>query len=236
MWHRTAAGWLVFAAVTCGIGGIILLIIPLGWFFQFGWPLQANLVWDASLSLLFFVQHSGMVRRPVRLLLRVPEPYWASVYAAASGAMLIVICLLWQSTVTPVFRFGTALHIASYVCLGVAVLVFAAGIRALRSFDMLGVRAIAAHLRGVSRPDTGFIVRGPYRWVRHPLYSAVLLMFWTTPDPTLDRLLFDVLWTAWIVLAVRWEERDLVADFGSEYVRYQEAVPALVPWHAPRKS
>jgi protein-S-isoprenylcysteine O-methyltransferase Ste14 len=236
MWNRIVAGWLVVAAVTLGVGGIVLLIIPLGSFVQFGWPVRTSLIWDAGLSLFFFLQHSGMVRRSVRRRLPIPDFYWPAVYAAASGIVLIVVCLLWQSTRTVVFEFGPTLRIASLVCAAVVVLVFVAGVRALGQFDMLGVRAVAAHLQGVGPRRTPFIVRGPYRWVRHPLYSAILVLFWTAPDPTLDRLLFDILWTAWVVVSTRWEERDLVADFGADYERYQQTVPALVPWHAPRHS
>jgi len=67
---------------------------------------------------------------------------------------------------------------------------------ALGSFDTFGLRPILDRLRGMDSPPLPFTVRGPYRWVRHLLYSFCLLMIWSCPDLTADRLLFNVFWTA----------------------------------------
>jgi protein-S-isoprenylcysteine O-methyltransferase Ste14 len=77
------------------------------------------------------------------------------------------------------------------------------------------------------------VVQGAYRWVRHPLYLVVLLMIWSYPVLTVDRLLFNLLWTIWIVVGAVLEERDLVADFGDDYREYQRKVPMLVPTRIP---
>ncbi len=77
------------------------------------------------------------------------------------------------------------------------------------------------------------MVRGAYRWVRHPLYLFMLVLIWSSLDLTLDRLLFDALWTAWIVVGTILEERDLVAEMGEAYLAYQRRVPMLVPWRRP---
>ena len=108
------------------------------------------------------------------------------------------------------------------------------GISGNGRFDGLGLRAIRRHLRGEESREPCFVVRGPYRWVRHPLYTCALVLIWAHPQVTLDRLLFAVLWTAWIVVGTRLEERDLVAHFGEPYRRYQREVPMLLPWKRPR--
>jgi len=74
------------------------------------------------------------------------------------------------------------------------------------------------------------MVRGPYRWVWHPLYLCVLVLIWASLELTADRLLFNVLWTAWMVVGAILEERDLLADFGEVYRDYQRKVPMLIPW------
>jgi len=74
-----------------------------------------------------------------------------------------------------------------------------------------------------------FTVRGPYRWVRHPLYLFCLLMIWAYPHMTMDRVLFNVLFTVWIVVGTVLEERDLVVAFGDSYREYQRKVPMLLP-------
>jgi protein-S-isoprenylcysteine O-methyltransferase Ste14 len=74
-----------------------------------------------------------------------------------------------------------------------------------------------------------FVVKGPYRWVRHPLYLFMTLMIWSCPDLTADRLLFNGLWTVWIVIGSILEERDLVLEFGDVYREYQQTVPMFIP-------
>jgi protein-S-isoprenylcysteine O-methyltransferase Ste14 len=59
-------------------------------------------------------------------------------------------------------------------------------------------------------------------------------MFWTYPEPAADRLLFNGLWSGWILIACRLEERDLIADFGDAYILYRKKVPMLIPWKIPR--
>ncbi len=77
------------------------------------------------------------------------------------------------------------------------------------------------------------LVQGAYRWVRHPLYLTILLMIWSHPDPTADRLLFNVLFTTWIIVGTVLEERDLVAVFGNDYQNYQRRVPMFIPYRRP---
>ncbi|MFW6284408.1 MAG: methyltransferase family protein, partial [Desulfosalsimonas sp.] len=72
--------------------------------------------------------------------------------------------------------------------------------------------------------------RGPYKFVRHPLYFFSLLMIWSCPDITADRLVFNVLWSGWIVTGAWLEEKDLVRDLGRQYRDYQKSVPMLIPW------
>ena len=64
----------------------------------------------------------------------------------------------------------------------------------------------------------------------------MLVLIWSFPDVSLDRLLFNVLWTLWIVLGTYLEEKDLVAEFGEQYRQYQKTVPMLFPWRFPRGS
>ena len=99
----------------------------------------------------------------------------------------------------------------------------------LQSSELFGVASIKAQLSGKPVRPPEFIVRGPYLWVRHPLYFFVIVMIWSCPDLAVDRLLFNVLWTMWIYLGTFLEERDLLADFGEAYREYQSRVPRLIP-------
>jgi protein-S-isoprenylcysteine O-methyltransferase Ste14 len=100
--------------------------------------------------------------------------------------------------------------------------------RSLGSFDTFGFRPVLYRLRGKTLPAPRLIVRGPYRWVRHPIYLFSILMIWSTPDLSADRLLFNALWTVWILIGTLLEERDLTAELGEAYRQYQREVPMLV--------
>jgi protein-S-isoprenylcysteine O-methyltransferase Ste14 len=193
------------------------------------------LVIDTVLSIAFFVQHSGMVRRSFRDRLEryVPGHYHGALYSIASGLTLIAVIVLWQPTSRVIVTVGDPYRLLLRALFVAAVVSFVWGIRALGSFDGFGVRQIRAHLRGEPLRELPLTIRGPYRWVRHPLYTMVLVLIWSSPDLTVDRMLFNVVWTIWIVVGTVLEERDLVADFGEEYRRYQGLVPMLVPWRLP---
>ncbi len=200
-----------------------------------GWTGSALLLWDAALSFAFFLQHSGMVRRPFRERLArvVPSRYHGAVYSIASGIVLALVVLLWQRSEVPLYVLTGLPLLISRTLAAVAVGVFVWSIKALRGFDPLGLRPIRAHLKGRPERPPRFVVRGPYRWVRHPLYFCVIVLIWSSPEPTADRLLLNVLWTAWICLGTVLEERDLLTEFGETYRKYQKNVPMLVPWHGP---
>jgi protein-S-isoprenylcysteine O-methyltransferase Ste14 len=193
---------------------------------------------DVGLSLVFFVQHSLMVRRSFRRWLTrfVRTQYHGVVYTVSSGIVLLIVVVLWQEsarTVVTVQGFFRWLLRAVFL---LSVAGFYWGIRSLGRFDPFGIEPVLQYSRVGKRPRPARLaVRGPYRWVRHPLYLSCLLLIWSCPDVTVDRLVFNVLWTAWVIVGTVFEERDLVEDFGEEYRRYQRQVPMLVPlrvgWH-----
>ena len=95
-------------------------------------------------------------------------------------------------------------------------------------FDLFGLRQV--WLKLVGRPYTalGFRTPGPYRYVRHPLYVGWLMVFWSAPVMTSAHLVFALATTAYILIAIQFEERDL-ESFHSEYAEYRRQVPMLVP-------
>lgn len=229
---------IIALAVFCGGGSIVLFI---AWPFEIvslGLTTVSTLLWDALLSVTFFLQHSIMVRTRVRRGLGrfVPERYLGALYSIASGIVLTVVLLLWQRSPTMLLSVEGPVRwlMRAQAVAGLAGFVW--GVASLRGFDPLGLHPIKAHLRETPPQASTFTVRGAYRWVRHPLYSSIVVVFWADPDITADRLLFSALWTAWIVLATTLEEKDLIAEFGAMYREYRRSVPMLIPWHAPRRS
>jgi hypothetical protein len=208
---------------------------------QMGFSPVGALWWNGLLSLLFFSQHSVMIRRSVRgrLATVIPARYDGAFYAITSGLVLTLVALLYQRIPAfPLFVLhGPSRMIADMIGL-LAVALIAWTIVALRTFDPFGVRPIREHLlkdlaaSSAAAPFRAkpFVARGPFLWVRHPLYSAIILLLWATPQMSLGRLELAVLWTAWILVATLLEERDLVTDFGETYRQYCKRVPMLIPW------
>jgi methanethiol S-methyltransferase len=193
-----------------------------------------RLLLDGLLCLLFFIQHSLMVRRRFRIWLtrRVRADFHGALYATAAGGCLLLLVGLWQ----PV---GTAFWVPSGWIRSIFGVVFLAaglaaawGARSLGDFDALGVKPALAVLRrqGNGEPSQ-FIIRGPYRWVRHPLYLFSLIIIWAGPVFTIDRMLHNACWTVWVLIGAVMEERDLAACFGDAYRSYQKRVPMLIPTH-----
>ncbi len=163
-----------------------------------------------------------------------PAEYDAAFFSIVSGIVLVVMFVFWQEST---YRLGEVQSTGRLLLHGVYLLSLAGfvwGMGALGVFDPFGVIPILDHLRGKKRPPVPLVVRGPYRWVRHPLYLFLILMFWSYPDLTADRLLFNVLWTAWMIIGTVLEERDLVASFGDAYRDYQAEVPMLIPYRFTR--
>ena len=190
------------------------------------------LLWDAALSIFFFIQHSGMIRRAFRGRFErvAPAHVHGAVYSIVSGVALLLVLSLWQRSPVIVWTVDQPWSWIFRAGFVVAIIGFVWGVRALRGFDGFGLRPIRDRARGRTRPPELLTFRGPYRWVRHPLYTCVLLMIWSCPEVTADRLLFNLLWTAWVVVGANLEEKDLVREYGRDYVRYRSTVPMLIPW------
>jgi protein-S-isoprenylcysteine O-methyltransferase Ste14 len=226
-------------AYALGLGSLALfgLFLLRGPFPVVPWGLSDRgvLLWDAFLSLVFFLQHSLMVRRSFRRKLAgiYPESHQGALFAIVSGITLLAVVLFWQESSIHVLTVTGPLRWALHAAFLLAILGMGWTVRSLGSTDLLGVDAVAADLRGRSARPAIFAVRGPYRWVRHPTYSFSLVILWAHPDVTGDRLLLNGLWSLWIVAGAILEEGDLVRQFGEEYREYRKRVPMLLPYRFP---
>jgi protein-S-isoprenylcysteine O-methyltransferase Ste14 len=106
----------------------------------------------------------------------------------------------------------------------------------INHFDLFGLRQVWLYLLGRPYKSLRFATPGPYRLVRHPLYVGWFFAFWMTPVMTLAHLLFSVATTAYILIAIQFEERDLVREHGEAYEAYRRSVSMLVPFLGKRGS
>ncbi len=192
--------------------------------------LQALLI-DAGLLGLFAVQHSLMARPFFKRWLTrfIPEPAERSTYTLASSLALIALFAAWQPLGGVVWDIqlpvGRALLYTGFVFGWGLVLVTTF---LINHFDLFGLRQVWLHFRGQPYTALKFKTPGPYKLVRHPLYVGWFFAFWCTPTMTAAHLFFAVMTTAYILVAIQLEERDL-ATFHPEYPEYQRRTPMLVP-------
>ena len=186
---------------------------------------------DLGLLGLFAVQHSVMARPAFKRMWTriVPEPVERSTYVLASSLALIVLFWLWRPLGGVVWDVqnpvGRGLLHAGFAFGWLLVLV---STFLINHFDLFGLRHVWLHLRGRPYQPLRFRTPGPYRLVRHPLYVGWFFAFWSTPTMTATHLLFAVMTTAYILVAIQFEERDLVAAH-PEYASYRARVPMLIP-------
>ncbi|HEY2783878.1 MAG TPA: hypothetical protein VGJ05_02795 [Fimbriiglobus sp.] len=186
---------------------------------------------DFALLGLFAVQHSAMAR-PVfkRWLTRhIPKSIERSTYVLMSSLALFVLFAFWQPLP------GVVWHVENPLARGLLYAVFAFGMLTvfgtswlINHFDLFGLRQVWLAFRDRPYTPLPFGTPGLYKHVRHPLYVGWLLAFWAIPTMTIAHLFFAVGTTAYILIAIGWEERDLV-DYHPEYAAYRKRVPALFP-------
>jgi protein-S-isoprenylcysteine O-methyltransferase Ste14 len=202
-------------------------------------PLGISFAIDAGLLALFAVQHSVMARKWFKdwWIRIVPSTLERSTYVLLSSLALILLFWQWRplggviwSVDDPAGRLVLRLLFA----FGWGLLLLSTFM--INHFDLFGMRQVWLYLLGRPYQTLQFVTPGPYRLVRHPLYVGWLFAFWMTPVMTLAHLLFSVATTAYILLAIQFEERDLVRDHGESYEEYRRSVPMLVPFVGKRRS
>jgi protein-S-isoprenylcysteine O-methyltransferase Ste14 len=194
-------------------------------------PLATALLINVGLLGLFAIQHSVMARPAFKRLLTrvVPEPAERSTYVLASSLALGLLFWQWsplggviwdienpagRAVMYAAFAFGWSLVFVSTLL--------------INHFDLFGLRQVWLYLRGRRYERLPFMTPGPYARVRHPLYVGWLFAFWATPTMTATHLLFAIATTAYILIAIQLEERDLLA-MHPEYAGYRRRVPMLIP-------
>lgn len=195
-------------------------------------PLGRALAMNAALLALFAVQHSVMARPWFKRAWTriVPPAAERSTYVFFASLAMILLFWKWQPMGGLIWELDTQIgRILTYgvYAFGWALLLLATFL--IDHFDLFGLRQVYLHFRG--HEYTGLQFRTPllYRYVRHPIYVGWLCIFWATPRMTVAHLVFAVATTAYILIAIQWEERDLLRAHGETYQRYRQRVPKLIP-------
>jgi protein-S-isoprenylcysteine O-methyltransferase Ste14 len=194
-------------------------------------PLASALVIDVALIALFGVQHSVMARPGFKAgwTRIVPVALERTAYVVATSLVLIVLMALWRPLPDLAWSVegGGAVVLWALFALGWGVVLLSTFL--INHFELFGLHQAWNAMRGQPAPAPQFRQPLFYRWVRHPLYAGFLLAFWAIPVMTAGHLLLAAGMTVYILIAIRFEERDLVAAMGAPYAEYRRRVGMLLP-------
>ena len=196
-----------------------------------GVPLGAALPVNIGLLLLFALQHSGMARPAFKWWIadKVPPRAVRSTYVLMSSLTLILIMILWQPMGGVIWQVDNALAkqlITMLYFVGWCLMIWATFL--LDHFEMFGIRQVWCEFRGRVCVEPAFATPAAYRFMRHPIYTGWLIVFWASPTMTASHLVLAVGMTAYTLMGIRLEERDLVRRLPC-YAQYRRKVPMLLP-------
>jgi methanethiol S-methyltransferase len=195
-------------------------------------PFVEALLIDAVLLSIFAVQHSVMARQWFKRVWTkiVPEPIERSTYVLLASAALIILFWQWRPIPTMVWDVknptGELLLMALFWIGWGDVLV---STYLVDHFSLFGLKQVYRHLKGVREEPLPFKTPALYKMVRHPLYLGFVVAFWSTSRMTVGHMFFAGMCTAYILVAIQFEERDLIRFYGDTYRNYQKQVAMLIP-------
>jgi protein-S-isoprenylcysteine O-methyltransferase Ste14 len=200
-------------------------------------PLLTRLLIDAGLLSLFALQHSIMARQAFKRawIKLVPAAAERSTYVLFSSLALLLLIRFWEPILGPVWRVDNpavinALRVIGFIGWGIVLICTFL----IDHFELFGLKQVWCAFTGKEFKSSGFTTPGPYRFVRHPLYVGFIVAFWSTPTMTTGHLFFAIMTTAYILVAIQLEERDLLKFHGELYRSYQSSVSMITPW-PPKK-
>lgn len=188
---------------------------------------------DALLLTLFALQHSIMARPAFKQWWTrlVPEPVERSTYVLLASVCLLLLFWYWQplgGIVWEVDSETTQLVLNSLCLFGFGLVLVSTFL--INHFDLFGLRQVWFYFMGRKYEAIPFRTPLFYNYVRHPIYLGFIIAFWATPTMTAAHLFFAIMTTAYMVVAIQFEENDLIKQFGAKYMEYKKLAPMLIPF------
>jgi protein-S-isoprenylcysteine O-methyltransferase Ste14 len=196
-------------------------------------PMTEAIIVNLLLMSLFAVQHSVMARQGFKAWWTqyVPKPVERSTYVLAASSCLLLLFWQWRPIPTVVWQVTNPDLAATVAVISLAgwVLVFTSTF-IINHFELFGLSQVTTHLVGKQVEPPRFRTPLLYKFVRHPIYLGFIIAFWAAPVMTVGHMLFAAVTTAYILVGIWLEERDLIEMFGDQYREYKQRVSMLIPW------
>jgi protein-S-isoprenylcysteine O-methyltransferase Ste14 len=186
---------------------------------------RAAIAVDALLFSAFALHHSLFARESVKRWLArlVPAALLRSAYVWIASTLLVGVCVAWQPVGGTLYRHAGVLAVVHGAIQVIGVLIIVLAVRTIDALELAGIHPLSG--------AESLQIVGPYRWVRHPLYSGWLLVTFGAAHMTGDRAIFAAISTFYLLMAMPFEERSLGMSFGAAYEDYKRAVPSrIIPY------
>lgn len=197
-----------------------------------GIPFMHALMINLGLLTIFAIQHSGMARKGFKRWITqyIPKSAERATYVLLSNTVMLIMFYFWEpmggviwstesaylkTCVLTIYMFGWALVLVSTFL--------------INHFHLFGLQQVWGQLIGIEIPTSHFVAPSLYKLVRHPLYVGWIVVVWAAPVMTSAHLVFALMCTAYILIAIQFEEKDLEGEFGDAYKAYKEQVPMIIP-------
>ena len=198
-------------------------------------PAATAILIDLGLVALFGLHHSVAARIGFKekLTRSVPKSVERATYVLVASILLAVLMWFWHPIDAPVWIingvFDGLLNTAIWVLFWIGWVILFTSTWLLNHFELFGLQQAAYHGNPDGPPALSMKTPGYYRFVRHPIYLGFFIALWATPEMSVGHLVLAASMTVYILVGIRYEERDLVAHFGEDYSEYQKKVGPLLP-------
>lgn len=191
-----------------------------------------SLLINAVLLGIFAIQHSVMARPGFKKVWTrvVPKTVERSTYVLLASLALVLLFSQWRPMPDIVWNVDNELgRMLLWALFALGWFLVLTSTFVINHFDLFGLRQVHMNMQGVPYTELKFRIAYFYKFVRHPLYLGFLIAFWATPTMSVGHLVFAIATTAYILIAIQLEERDLVHFHGSDYVEYRKKVSMILP-------